>query len=140
MADFCGVGQKMGYALIYWKPFDLFMTFLYTEGDIVSISIFGQTIVVLNSVDAAIDMLEKKSVIYSDRPVLQMGGELVGWKKTLVLVPYGDRFRNYRRLFHKTIGSNATISKYSASEEMETHKLLKRILANPDDLGAHVRK
>ncbi len=29
-------------------------------------------------------MLEKKSVIYSDRPVLQMGGELVGWKRTLV--------------------------------------------------------
>ncbi|KJA23927.1 hypothetical protein HYPSUDRAFT_39442 [Hypholoma sublateritium FD-334 SS-4] len=109
-------------------------------GDMVSISIFGQTIVVLNSVDVAVDMLEKKSVIYSDRPVLQMGGELVGWKKTLVLVPYGDRFRNYRKLFHKSIGSNAAISKFSLSGEMETHKLLKRILANPDELGTHVRK
>lgn len=110
------------------------------EGDIVSISIFGQTIIVLNSVEAAIDMLEKKSVIYSDRPVLQMGGELVGWKKTLVLVPYGDRFRNYRKLFHRSIGSNAAMSKFSLSGEIETHKLLKRILANPDDLGTHVRK
>jgi len=109
-------------------------------GDIASISIFGQTIVVLNSVDAAIDMLEKKSVIYSDRPVLQMGGELVGWKKTLVLVPYGDRFRNYRKLFYKSIGSNTAMSKFSSSGEIETHQFLKKILANPDDLAAHVRK
>ena len=26
------------------------------------------------------------------RPVLWMGGELVGWKNTLVLLPYGDIF------------------------------------------------
>ncbi|KAF9000821.1 hypothetical protein BDQ17DRAFT_1190033, partial [Cyathus striatus] len=37
-------------------------------GDISSVTIFGQTIVVLNSISAANDMLAAKSSIYSDRP------------------------------------------------------------------------
>jgi hypothetical protein len=58
------------------------------------VTIFSQTAVVLNSIEVAIEMLDKKSGIYSDRPVLQMGGELCGWRDNLVLTPYGERFRN----------------------------------------------
>jgi hypothetical protein len=39
-------------------------------GNILSFQIFGQVIVVLNSAEAAKDLLEKRSAIYSDRPVL----------------------------------------------------------------------
>ena len=85
-------------------------------------------------------MLDKKSAIYSDRPVLQMAGELVGWKYTLVLLPYGDRFRRYRRLFHSLIGNQTMIKRFYPGEELEALKLLRRILAKPDDLAAHVRK
>jgi len=88
----------------------------------------------------SIDILDKKSAIYSDRPVLQMAGELVGWKNTLVLLPYGDRFRRYRRLFHSLIGTQSMIKRFYPSEESEARKFLRRILAKPDDLAAHVRK
>ncbi|KAF8961871.1 cytochrome P450 [Flammula alnicola] len=109
-------------------------------GDIVSVSVFGQQMIILNSAKTAIEMQDKKSSIYSDRPVMQMGGELVGWKNTLVLIPYGDRFRNYRKLFHQTIGSHAAMSQFHPVEEVETNRFLKRVLTNPDDLVAHVRK
>jgi len=69
-----------------------------------------------------------------------MGGELIGWKDTLVLIPYGDRFRNYRKLFHQTIGTPSAMSKFHEAEETETRKFLKYVLAKPDDLAAHVRK
>lgn len=85
-------------------------------------------------------MLDKKSSIYSDRPVLQMGGELVGWKNTLVLLPYGDRFRRYRRLFHNLIGSASTMKQFLPAEELETRRFLRRVLTKPDDLAAHIRK
>jgi len=85
-------------------------------------------------------MLDKKSAIYSDRPVLQMGGELVGWKNTLVLLPYGARFRRFRRLFHSLIGTQSMIKRFYPGQELETRKFLRRILAKPDDLSAHVRK
>ena len=45
------------------------------------------------------DLFDKKSAIYSDRPKLWMGGELIGYSKTLVLAPYANRFRSYRRNF-----------------------------------------
>ncbi|KAF8810286.1 cytochrome P450 [Phlegmacium glaucopus] len=109
-------------------------------GDIVSISALGQHIVILNSARVAVEMLDKKSAIYSDRPVLQMGGELVGWKNSLALLPYGDRFRNYRKFFHQLMGNVSSASSFYPVEELETHRLLKRVAANPDNLAAHVRK
>ncbi|KAG7096665.1 hypothetical protein E1B28_004080 [Marasmius oreades] len=111
-----------------------------TYGDISSVTVLGQTIVILNSLKAAVDMLDKKSLIYSDRPVLQMGGEMVGWKNTLALLPYGDRFRRYRRLFHSLIGSQAIIRQYHPASELETEKFLQRVLKDPTHLQDHIRR
>lgn len=61
-----------------------------------SVKVLGQPIVIIQSSKIAIDLLDKRSVTYSDRPVLTMGSELVGWKNTLALTPYGARFREYR--------------------------------------------
>ncbi|KAF9531077.1 cytochrome P450 [Crepidotus variabilis] len=109
-------------------------------GDIVSVSVFGQTMIILNTAKVAAEMLDKKSSIYSDRPILQMGGELVGWKNTLVLLAYGERFRNYRKLFHQTIGTPLAMEKFHSIEERETRNLLRRILQRPEALAEHVRR
>jgi hypothetical protein len=45
-------------------------------GDVCSVSVGGQTIVVLNSAEAADDLMVKRSAIYSDRPTLVFGGEM----------------------------------------------------------------
>lgn len=84
-------------------------------------------------------MLDKKSAIYSDRPVLQMGGELVGWKNTMVLLPYSDRFRRFRRLFHSLIGTSSAVKRFYPSEEIEARRFLRRVLSAPDNLSGHVR-
>ncbi|KIK65636.1 hypothetical protein GYMLUDRAFT_240140 [Collybiopsis luxurians FD-317 M1] len=109
-------------------------------GDICSVTVLGQPLIILNSAKVAVDLLDKRSSIYSDRPSLQMAGELCGWKNTLVLLPYGDRFKRFRRLFHNLIGSQATMRKFYPAEELETKKFLRRILAEPDQLQRHVRK
>ncbi|KAK0469239.1 cytochrome P450 [Desarmillaria tabescens] len=109
-------------------------------GNIASVAFFGQRLIVLNSAQTATDLLDKKSSIYSDRPSIPMGGELVGWKNTLVLVPYGKRFRNYRRLAHQLFGNQATMKQFLPVEERETHRFLKRVLAHPENLLQHIRK
>ncbi|KAG2046757.1 cytochrome P450 [Suillus hirtellus] len=76
------------------KPWLIFATWGKKYGNISHIEVVGQHIVVLNSVKAAIDMLDKKSTLYSDRPIFSVGGELVGWKHSLTLLPDGDRFRH----------------------------------------------
>jgi hypothetical protein len=46
-------------------------------GDLTSVTAFGQTVVVVNSLKSAVEILDKKSANYSDRPVFVMCGELV---------------------------------------------------------------
>ncbi|KAK0185226.1 cytochrome P450, partial [Armillaria mellea] len=109
-------------------------------GDIVSVDILGRRLVVLNSAQMAINILDKKSSIYSDRPVVGMGGELVGWKNSLPLMPYGARFRNHRRLAHQLFGTNVTMNQFLPMLELETRHSLKRILTRPEELSEHIRK
>ncbi|KAG1781056.1 cytochrome P450 [Suillus placidus] len=108
-------------------------------GDISHVEVLGQHIIVLNSVKAAIELFDKKSNMYSDRPVLPMGGELVGWNFSLGLLPYGDRFRWYRKNIHRVIGNRAAMDVYNHIEEIETHRFLKRVFAKPEQLQSHIR-
>lgn len=41
---------------------------------------------------------------------------MVGWKNTLVLLPYGERFRTYRRLAHQLFGSSASMKGFHPVE------------------------
>jgi hypothetical protein len=40
----------------------------YSESDIIYVNLLGQPVIVLNSVKSAVDLLDKKGAIYSDRP------------------------------------------------------------------------
>ncbi|KAG2128053.1 cytochrome P450 [Suillus bovinus] len=108
-------------------------------GDILHVKVPGRHIIVLNSVKAAMELLDKKSSIYSDRPVFAMGGELVGWKDGLAFLSYGDRFRYYRKNIHRVIGSRTAVNVYEPSEEIEVRRFLKRVFAQPEQLDAHIR-
>ncbi|KAG7085838.1 hypothetical protein E1B28_003375 [Marasmius oreades] len=108
-------------------------------GGICSVTLLGQPMIIINSADIMAE-LDKKGTLYSDRPRLEMGGELVGYSRALALMPYGDRFRAYRRHFSRIIGTPKATSKYNALEEAETHKFLQRVAKNPDGLPQHLRK
>jgi hypothetical protein len=86
------------------------------------------------------ELLDKKSSVYSDRPVLPMGGELVGWKHSLGFLSHGDRFRCYRKNIHRVIGSRIAMNVYNSLEEIETHRFLKRVFAKPEQLQTHIRQ
>ncbi|KAG1745653.1 cytochrome P450 [Suillus lakei] len=121
------------------KPWLTFAEWGQRYGDIAHIEVLGRHIIVLNSVKATVEMLDNKSTLYSERPVLPMSGELVGWKDSLPFLPYGDRFRQHRKNFHRVIGNRAAVGAYSEVGEVETHRFLKCVLAKPDELQKHVR-
>lgn len=105
----------------------------------IHLEILNQHFVVLNSARIAVEMLEKKGTLYSERHIHGMAGELVGWKDTFGLLPYGDRLREYRRNFQRVLGSQDGVAMCNVTEEEEMVKFLQRVLARPDDLLAHVR-
>ncbi|KAJ7228990.1 cytochrome P450 [Mycena pura] len=122
------------------KEWETFSAWSDKYGDICSVTVLGQTLVIVGGTKVAVDLLDKRSAVFSDRPVCTMGGELVGWKNTLVLLPYGDRLRRFRRLFHSIIGSRTSMKQFHPVEELETRRFLRRVLAKPADLPNHIRK
>ncbi|KAF8624471.1 hypothetical protein AX15_005855 [Amanita polypyramis BW_CC] len=107
-------------------------------GDLVSLSVFGEHYVIIGSAQKATEMLDKKNRIYSDRPVVPMSGELVGWKESAMLLPYGQRLRNQRKMFHQVIGTCEAMSRFHYIGESEVHHFLKRLLINPDGLEENI--
>ncbi|KAJ7510129.1 cytochrome P450 [Mycena galericulata] len=108
-------------------------------GEITSVTVFGQPVVVLNSVKATTEMLDKKSSIYSDRPTFQMCGELVGWKQGTPLLTYGTpQFRRHRKYFHQLFGTQQLLSRFHPIEMDEFRKFLKRLLDSPERFLSHI--
>jgi len=109
-------------------------------GDVTYINVLGQETIILNSHKAAVDLLDKRSATYSDRPVLMMGGEIVGWSRSLVLTRYGPRFREVRKHLNRVIGTRASMGRFTPLQEKETAKFVARVTADPGSLVRQIRK
>lgn len=108
--------------------------YLPSIGQINSFTVFGQIVVVINSLNVAREILDNRSAIYSDRPRLVMGGELCGWNRTTALTPYGPRFKEHRSLFAKGISANRSIDKYHSVMEGAAQSFASGLASNQDDL------
>jgi hypothetical protein len=104
----------------------------------IHMSLFGQSIIILNSA-TIMEKFDKAGAIYSDRPVLPMGGELVGFNEILVLVRYGPRFRTYRKHFSRYFGSGKPIQDIQPVIDQETCRFLKRVTGDYENLNKHLR-
>ncbi len=131
------MGEEMGY--VQPRLYHLFLFSLSVIGPILSISVLGQRIVILNRAEDAVELLDKKGLNYSDRPSIPIS-KFVGWDRWVVFTPYADeRFRYARKMFHQAIGTAAAMSQYYHVEEQETHRFLQRLLVNPEGLEDHIR-
>ncbi|KAL1718970.1 cytochrome P450 [Schizophyllum commune] len=108
-------------------------------GDICSVSVLRQPMIIINSPRIAMDLLDRRSAIYSDRPSIAFGGDFVGWSRTTVLLRYGARHRASRRLMQQVIGTQSAVHKFDEIEASEVLKFLKNLLDTPDDFAEHVR-
>ena len=108
-------------------------------GPVSSITVLGQDIVILNDVEAVMELLEKRSSIYSDRPSFTFAGDLVGWKYVLGLAKYGDLMRAQRKHFHQIIGTQKLVEKFWSLQDIEAKRFVKRIIEEPMKLEHHAR-
>ena len=109
-------------------------------GDVIYINTLGQDTIILNSSKAAIDLLDKRSAIYSNRPVFMMFGEIVGWKKVVTLTQYGPRFRESRKFIARLIGTRESAAKFAPIQEREMAKCFARVMTDPGSLVHQIRK
>jgi len=106
-----------------------------TYGDILSFHVFGQVLVVLNTAKVAKELLDKRGIIYSDRPEIPFY-EMMWWQWNIATARSGDHWRQGRRILDRGLRPGGTVS-YRSMIQARAHVLLSRLLANPDQWEAH---
>ncbi|KAJ3545757.1 hypothetical protein NM688_g5589 [Phlebia brevispora] len=101
-------------------------------------NILGGSIVVLNSYQAAMDLLDKRGAIYCSRRA-SPAYELVGWGDILAFLPYGEKYLRQRKFFQQTF-SRVGCEEFRPIQVQQTQVLLKNILADPERFIDHVRR
>ncbi|KAL7932811.1 cytochrome P450 [Trichoderma chlorosporum] len=108
-------------------------------GPISSVTIFGTTLVILNSASAAHDLLEKRGNIYSSRPKMVFGMQMCGWSRILSSLQMTPHLRAHRQKIYQYIRSPSILSHTHPVQEAEAHRFLFRVLRNPADFLQHIR-
>lgn len=128
-------------------------------GPISALSIMGQDIIILNDQKTSIDLLDKRSSNYSDRPAFPFAYMSVlysftvhslflliftcldrcGWNRVTTLLQYGTVLAAHRKNMRRFIGTRDAVSQLYPIEEFETRRFLLRVLAKPSNLQDHIR-
>ncbi|KAJ0417659.1 cytochrome P450 [Aspergillus carlsbadensis] len=107
-------------------------------GPISTVSVLGQRIVILNDARIALELLDKRSAIYSDRPELPFA-QLCGMGETVLMQRYGKRLQTYRKYIHREVGSALHVARFNQTQEIEVRRFLVRLLDAPQNLPGHAR-
>lgn len=108
------------------------------NSDIIHLDVVGTSVIVLNSLEATSDLLDKRSSIYSSRARLPMVRELMGWDFLVGFMPYGSDWRIHRRLFQQTLNSRAAL-RFRPQVLNASREVLRRLLDRPEDFMTHLR-
>ncbi|KAK7434380.1 cytochrome p450 [Stygiomarasmius scandens] len=100
--------------------------------DLVHFSRFGKHYLVINSLEAATEILEKNARVTSDRPSAPLD-QIAGWQKMLGLTPYSDEWRKTRRLFHQNFRAEAT-SQFRPVQEKRIRKFVNDLTSSKEAL------
>lgn len=107
------------------------------HGDLVYLDVCGQPMIILGTHEVAVDLLDKRASIYSDRQYSSMG-DLTGFSWLLGTMPYGQKWRGVRKGFHQYMNPDA-VKQYRSIQEREARKLLSRLLEDPKRFSEHGR-
>ncbi|KAF7365164.1 Cytochrome p450 [Mycena venus] len=113
------------------KPWLTYTEWGHRYGDLVHATVFGEHIVIVNSVKTAVELFEKRSHTYSDRPVITMI-DLMGWESSTAFMRVGDRWRQHRRMFQQHFRPDASRN-YRPAQMNKVYQLLQGLLSRPQD-------
>ncbi|KAL4246397.1 cytochrome P450 family protein [Abortiporus biennis] len=109
------------------------------NSDVIHLDTFGTHLVILNTVEAAIELLVRRSAINSDRPTTMMMHNLLDFGNWgVAFIPYGPRLKDSRRLAQSKLNATAT-KDYRPVESAAARELLKRLVQNPESFMQDIR-
>ncbi|KAF5382268.1 hypothetical protein D9757_008939 [Collybiopsis confluens] len=132
-----------GYPII-GNLFDLtaYMHTVYTGwkeeyGNIIYIKVFAKNIVILNTVEDAIELLDGHGRIHSNRPRMRTL-EMMGWTGATTLMPYNSLLRRQRQFIKMVLNDKAVVTNLTPLLERETMTFLRNLRDAPEDFPMHI--
>ncbi|KAH9855895.1 cytochrome P450 [Lenzites betulinus] len=107
------------------------------HGEVVYLNVFGQSMLLLGSHEAAVELLDKRSLIYSDRKSSAMA-QLSGWDWMITVLPYGPDLKRHRKAFHQHFNSTIVPS-YRDLQKNEAHRFALRLIQDPENFQRYIR-
>ncbi|KAJ7699575.1 cytochrome P450 [Mycena rosella] len=111
-------------------PF-VFHEWAKTYGDVIHLQVLGKSMIVLDTLQAAVDLLDKRGSIYSDRPPLPLY-ELLGWTYMLSFMRYGEIFPRHRQV-HQSFFSRQRCAEFEPMQTQEARRLVTNLFASPTE-------
>lgn len=126
-------------------------------GPISSITVMGQSFIILNDQKCSTDLLEKRGSIYADRPTYSFANLCLpfiriftylswcscvyraGFAQATPLLMNNHALTIHRRNMHRYIGSKDSVSRFYLIGEFETRRFVSRVLERPNELYEHVK-
>ncbi|KIM42017.1 hypothetical protein M413DRAFT_410611 [Hebeloma cylindrosporum] len=106
------------------------------HSDILYANYFGNHVLVLNSLEDAEELLERRSSIYSDRPDLPVLN-MVGMDGNLAFMRLGHEWRIQRRICQQHFRLDAMAAQHHPVHIRKVHFLLKQLLETPEKFDHH---
>ncbi|TFK54098.1 cytochrome P450 [Heliocybe sulcata] len=121
------------------KAWFYFRTLGKRFGPLISFSIVGERVLILNRGSDAVELLGKRASIYSSRPNLVFAGKYWSQNRRLVFLPYGDHLKHLRAAFHHMLQSR-NAGAYDVHQEVEACKLTYDMLIKPEDVFLNIKR
>ncbi|KAJ6558171.1 cytochrome P450 [Mycena capillaripes] len=107
-------------------------------GDLVYLHGLGNRVLIVNSLASIRELFENRWSIYSHRPTFTAVGELMGVDQSLALMPYGEEWRQHRKITHTALNTTA-VKKWHAAQQDLAVVMIKDILDCPQEFFGHIR-
>ncbi|TDL29032.1 cytochrome P450 [Rickenella mellea] len=108
-------------------------------GELIYVEIVGKPMLFLNSFNDAVELLEKRSLWYSDRPTFTMSGELMGLDWSPVIIRYDERFKTHRQFLHRHFKADVCQG-YWTTQIKAARIFAQQMLEKPQDCERYARR
>ncbi|PCH38756.1 cytochrome P450 [Wolfiporia cocos MD-104 SS10] len=108
-------------------------------GDLIYLQAFHKPLLVIDTLQTANELLEKRSAKYSSRPHTVVLTDFIGWDATMALLPYGDTWRMHKKWFLSSFREKTLPTRYQLQCE-ETRRLVIGFLDDPNAYMSHIKR